>query len=345
VLQLSVSGSVIKKKLLTNMSHALLQSVKLAPKWGFRYLSGNPIGFIGLGNMGSNMAANLMKKGHSLVVYDINSAATEAAGKLGAKIATSPAEVAAQVDKVITMLPANQHVKDCYTGSGGVIESAKAGTILIDSSTVDPAVSKQVAEAASAKGLTFLDAPVSGGVPAAVAGTLTFMVGGSAEKCKEIEPVLLGMGGRVVHCGDVGAGEAAKICNNMLLGISMIGVAEAMNLGVKLGLDAKLLASIFNTSTGRCWSNEVYNPMPGVVENSPASRNYEGGFGTALMTKDLGLSQLAAAQVSAATPLGSLSHQIYRLLCTNGYGNKDFSAVLQFLREANDYQSNTKGNQ
>jgi len=179
----------------------------------------------------------------------------------------------------------------------------------------------------------YLDCPVSGGVVGAAAGTLTFMVGGDKSKVTEVSPLLLGMGAKVVHCGDIGSGQAAKICNNMLLGISMIGVSETMNLGIRMGLDAKLLADIINSSTGRCWSSEIYNPVPDIVANVPSCRKYKGGFGSALIAKDLGLAQNAAAESKSPTPLGSMTHQIYQLMCTQGYGELDFSAVYKFLQE------------
>jgi 3-hydroxyisobutyrate dehydrogenase len=213
---------------------------------------------------------------------------------------------------------------------------AKSGTIFVDSSTIDPDTSKRIATLAQTKGSSYLDCPVSGGVGAAKSGSLTFMVGGPAKDYKEIESLLLSMGSKVVHCGCVGSGQAAKICNNMLLGICMIGTAETMNLGVKMGLDPKLLASILNSSSGRCWSSEIYNPCPGVMDNVPASNDYEGGFGSALMRKDLGLAQNAASTTSAPTPLGALSYQIYQIMCSQGYKTKDFSSVFKFLQEIQD---------
>jgi 3-hydroxyisobutyrate dehydrogenase len=220
-----------------------------------------------------------------------------------------------------------------FTKFCNFLRGAKPGTLLLDSSTIDPDTSKDMAALAKAKGVTYLDCPVSGGVVAAKAGTLTFMVGGPSKEYSEIEMLLLGMGAKVVHCGQVGSGQAAKICNNMLLGITMIGTAETMNLGMRMGLDPKLLAGIINSSSGRCWSSEIYNPVPGVIETVPASNGYQGGFGTALMTKDLGLAQNAAGGSASPTPLGALSYQIYQMMCAQGYKSKDFSAVFKFLQD------------
>jgi len=234
------------------------------------------------------------------------------------------------------MLPAGPHVKTCYEGLDGLFAGSRPGSIFMDSSTIDADTAKEMADAATLKECTYFDSPVSGGVVAAKAGTLTFMVGGPKKEFKEIEPLLLKMGSKVVHCGEAGAGQAAKICNNMLLGICMIGTAETMNLGIKMGLDPKLLASIINSSSGRCWSSEMYNPVPGVVEKVPASRNYQGGFGTSLMRKDLGLAQNAAAGTGTSTPLGGLAYHIYQMMCSQGFSSKDFSSVFQFIQEKKD---------
>lgn len=283
--------------------------------------------------MGRNMAKNLLDKGHRLVVYDVYPEAIESLANHNAVPAQSPAEVAAQCDEIITMLPSSPHVREVYTGDKGIMSSVKTGSLLIDSSTIDPSVSKEMAKLADEKGATFIDAPVSGGVNAAKAGTLTFMVGGKESEVKAAESILLCMGKNVIHCGNVGCGEAAKICNNMMLAISMIGTSETMNLGIRLGLDAKVLNNILNVSSGKTWPSEVYSPVPGVMPNVPSSNKYEGGFGTALMTKDLGLAQNAATQTSSPTPLGSLAHQIYRLLLSNGLGKKDFSVIYQLIQE------------
>ncbi|XP_064471849.1 3-hydroxyisobutyrate dehydrogenase, mitochondrial-like [Ornithodoros turicata] len=298
-----------------------------------RNVSQVPLGFIGLGNMGSHMAKNLIKAGHRLVVYDVYPEAIEALSKMGAVPVQSPADVAGQCDNIITMLPSSPHVTAVYAGQRGILSNIKSGSLLIDSSTIDPSVSQDMAKLAEAKGATFIDAPVSGGVNAARDGTLTFMVGGKESEGKAAEEVLLCMGKNVIHCGSVGCGQAAKICNNMMLAISMIGCAETMNLGARLGLDPSVLNSILNVSSGKTWPSEVYSPVPGVMPNVPSSNNYNGGFGTALMTKDLGLAQTAATNTNSPTPLGSVSHQIYRLLLSKGLGQKDFSVVYQLIRE------------
>ncbi|XP_029167001.1 3-hydroxyisobutyrate dehydrogenase, mitochondrial [Nylanderia fulva] len=293
------------------------------------------IGFVGLGNMGGHMAKNLLKKSYKLIVYDLNKSAVTNLVEAGANSASNVAELSKEVEVIISMLPSNQHVLDVYTGENGVLSAAKKNVLLIDSSTVDPSVSQSVASQAQKYDLRFIDSPVSGGVNAAKDGTLTFMVGGSRTDFDHAQSILEVMGSRVVHCGDVGMGQAAKLCNNMLLAISMIGTAEAFNLGQKLGLDAKVLANIVNSSSGRCWSSDLYNPVPGILPNVPSSKNYEGGFGTTLMTKDLGLAQSAATRTQTPIPLGSLAHQIYRTIIAHGFSNKDFSVVYQFLKGKN----------
>ncbi|CAL8364260.1 unnamed protein product, partial [Arctogadus glacialis] len=245
----------------------------------------------------------------------------------------TPADVAEKADRILTMLPSSPNVIEVYTGANGILKKVKKGTLLIDSSTIDPAVSREMAVAAEKMGAVFMDAPVSGGVGAASLAKLTFMVGGPKEEYQAAEELLTCMGANVVYCGPVGTGQAAKICNNMLLAIGMIGTAETMNLGIRLGLDPKLLAQILNMSSGRCWSSDSYNPVPGVMEGVPSGNNYQGGFGTTLMAKDLGLAQSTATNTKTPVPLGSLAHQIYRVMCARGYANKDFSSVFQFLRE------------
>lgn len=290
------------------------------------------VGFIGLGNMGAHMAKNLLKKGYPVVANDVSPTTLQNLVEAGASKASSPADVVSQAKAVVTMLPASAHVQEVYKGNDGIFSKIKPGTLLIDSSTIDPSVARDVAAEAVKKGALFVDAPVSGGVNAARDGILTFMVGGETEAFERAKDILSSMGKNVVHCGSAGNGQAAKVCNNMLLGISMIGTAETMNLGVKLGLDPKLLAKILNMSSGRCWSSEVYNPCPGVVEGIPASNDYKGGFGSVLMAKDLGLAQNAALSTFSPTPMGSLALQIYRLMCNAGYSTKDFASVYQFLQ-------------
>jgi len=291
------------------------------------------IGFIGLGNMGHNMGMNLLKSGYNLVVYDVYPEAMEPFKSLGATAVTTPKLVAQQVTKIVTMLPSSPDVKEVYNGENGILRGVQEGSLLLDSSTIDPDVSKEMCKLAAEHKCTYMDAPVSGGVVAAKDGTLTFLVGGKESDFVVAEELLTNMAKNIVHCGGIGTGQAAKICNNMLLAISMIGTSEVMNLGTRLGLDKKMLAHILNISTGRCWSSELYNPCPGVVQGVPSSNDYQGGFGTQLMAKDLGLAQNASTATKSATPMGSLAHQLYRVMCNRGYGKLDFSSVYKFLRE------------
>lgn len=291
------------------------------------------IGFLGLGNMGGPMARNLLKAGHSLTVFDPSTEAVAALVEAGAKAAASPAAVAAStVEAIVTMLPAAAQVKQVYLGKDGLLAHVAPGVLLVDSSTIDPLSAREVAAQAAAQGNPLLDAPVSGGTGGAAAGTLTFMVGGSVQAFDQALPLLSAMGKNVVHCGDSGNGQVAKIANNMLLGISMIGVAEAMALGVSLGMDAKVLAGIINTSSGRCWSSEINNPFPGVLENAPAARGYSGGFGTDLMLKDLGLATEAARQARQPVLLGAAAQQLYQSFSLQGHGGLDFSAIIKLYR-------------
>jgi 3-hydroxyisobutyrate dehydrogenase len=291
------------------------------------------ISFIGLGNMGGPMARNLLKAGHALTVFDVVQANVDGLVAAGATAADSARHAAAQRDVVVTMLPSSPHVKSVYLGDDGVLAGATAGSVLIDSSTIDPATAREVAAAARERGHDMADAPVSGGTGGAEAGTLTFMVGATPELFERIKPLLSQMGKNIVNCGGAGTGQVAKICNNMLLGISMIGVAEAMNLGSALGIDPKVLASIINTSSGRCWSSDTYNPYPGVLPNAPASRGYTGGFGTDLMLKDLGLATDAAKQAKASVIMGATAQQLYQLLSSQGAGGLDFSAIINLLKK------------
>ncbi|KAL2080430.1 hypothetical protein ACEWY4_024223 [Coilia grayii] len=295
--------------------------------------SKTPVGFIGLGNMGTPMARNLLKNGYPVIATDSFPESCKELQDQGAQILDTPADVADKADRIITMLPSSPNVIEVYTGPNGILKRVKKGTLLIDSSTIDPSVSKEMAIAAEKAGSVFLDAPVSGGVGAASLAKLTFMVGGAEEEFKAAQELFTCMGDNVVYCGQVGAGQAAKMCNNLLLAIGMIGTAETMNLGIRLGLDPKLLAQILNMSSGRCWSSDSYNPVPGVMEGVPSANNYQGGYGTTLMAKDLGLAQTTATDTRTPIPLGALAHQIFRVMCARGYANKDFSSVFQFLRE------------
>jgi len=292
------------------------------------------IGFIGLGNMGAPMAHNLLKAGHQLSVFDLNAAAVENLVGAGALPVDSPTAIAqGNAELIITMLPAAAHVKSVYLGENGLIASSREGVMLIDCSTIDPHSAREVAKAAAEHGNPMLDAPVSGGTGGAAAGTLTFMVGGSDADFDRAQPILAAMGKNIVHCGAAGNGQVAKVANNMLLGISMIGVAEAMALGVSLGMDAKTLAGVINTSSGRCWSSDTYNPFPGVLDNVPSSRGYSGGFGSDLMLKDLGLATEAAKQVRQPVILGALAQQLYQSFSAQGHGGLDFSAIINQYRK------------
>lgn len=290
------------------------------------------IGFIGLGNMGAPMALNLLKAGHQLQVFDLVDTAVAELVKAGATSAASPKDIAAaRPDILITMLPASVHVRKVYLGDDGVLASVDPDVLLIDSSTIDPQTSRDVAAAAQKQGNAMLDAPVSGGTGGAKAGTLTFMVGGDQAAFDKARPILEQMGKNIVYCGGAGNGQVAKVANNMLLGISMIGAAEAMKLGVSLGMDPKVLAGIINTSSGRCWSTEVYNPWPGVVETAPASKDYTGGFGSDLMLKDLGLATEAARNAKVPVVMGATAQQLYQTFSSQGNGHLDFSAIIRSL--------------
>ena len=292
------------------------------------------IGFVGLGNMGHPMCRNLLKHGHELKVHDVlPELVKKLSGEKACSAAGSVAQCARGVDMVITMLPSSPHVRSVYFGAGGVLSNAKAGTPLVDCSTIDPMTAREAAAEAKALGCPMLDAPVSGGVGGAEAATLTFMVGGEAQDFENAKPVLQCMGKNIVHCGASGNGQVAKISNNMMLAIEMIATAEGMALAAKLGMDPKLFASIVNTSSGRCWSSDTYNPYPGVLENVPAARGYAGGFGADLMLKDLTLVTDAARSAKQPVMLGALAQQIYQKHSNDGHGTKDFSSViLQYLK-------------
>ena len=290
------------------------------------------IAFIGLGHMGGPMARNLLKAGHSLTVFDVVQRNVGALTAVGAAAAASAKLAAAGADLVITMLPSSPHVKSVYLGEDGVLAGATGGIPLVDSSTIDPHTARDVAAAAADRGNPMADAPVSGGTGGAENASLTFMVGAAPALFELIRPILAHMGKNVVHCGDSGTGQVAKICNNLLLGISMIGASEAMNLGASLGIDPKVLAGIINTSSGRCWSSDTYNPYPGVMDNVPAARGYTGGFGTDLMLKDLGLAADAARQAKQPVPMGAMAQQLYQLWSSRGAGGQDFSSIINLFK-------------
>jgi 3-hydroxyisobutyrate dehydrogenase len=289
------------------------------------------IGFIGLGNMGLPMVRNLSRAGHTLRAFDIAPACLEAAARAGATAIGSAAEAAAEAELVITMLPEGRHVRAVYLGPDGVIAASAPQALLIDCSTIDVATARAVSQAAMERDLEVVDAPVSGGVAGAENAALTFMVGGSETGFARARPVLLQMGKAVIHTGPSGNGQAAKICNNMLLGISMIGVAEAFVLAERLGLGADKLFEVSSRSSGQCWSLTNYCPVPGLVPSSPANRDYQAGFTAAMMAKDLRLAQDAAQSVDAPTPLGAGARQLYALFVNGGRGALDFSAIIKMV--------------
>jgi 3-hydroxyisobutyrate dehydrogenase len=292
------------------------------------------IGFIGLGNMGLPMAQNLVKAGHAVSGFDVNEASAGRLAEDGGTRAASAAEACKDAEIVITMLPAGEHVREVYLGDGGVLAAAAPGTLLIDSSTIDVESTREVAQAAAGQGLAMVDAPVSGGVAGAQAATLTFMVGGSDEAFERARPVLEKMGKTIVHAGGPGNGQAAKICNNMILGASMIVVSEAFLLAEKLGLEAQKLFDISSKSSGQCWSMTTYCPVPGPVPASPANRDYKAGFTAAMMLKDLKLAQAAARATRATTPLGAGAAAVYEQFVESGEGGVDFSGIIRYLRGA-----------
>ncbi|PPJ49462.1 3-hydroxyisobutyrate dehydrogenase [Rhizobium sp. KAs_5_22] len=287
------------------------------------------IAFIGLGNMGGPMAANLVKAGHVAKGFDLSAEILKTATASGVSPATSIKDAIAGADTVVTMLPKGAHVLSVW---GELVSAAKAGTLLIDCSTIDVESARKAHELAAGADCLSLDAPVSGGTGGASAGTLTFMAGGSDEAFASAKPILEAMGKKIVHCGGNGAGQAAKICNNMILGISMIGVCEAFALGEKLGLSHQALFDVASTSSGQCWSINTYCPVPGPVPTSPANNDYKPGFAAALMLKDLKLAQEAALAAGAATPLGAEAAQLFDLFDKQGHGGRDFSAIIEMLR-------------
>ncbi|MEZ5781001.1 MAG: 3-hydroxyisobutyrate dehydrogenase [Rhizobiaceae bacterium] len=287
------------------------------------------IGFIGLGNMGGPMAANLVKAGHTVQGFDLMPENLALAANNGITTMRDARSALEGAEVVVTMLPAGKHVLSVYEE---ITPWVASGALMIDCSTIDVESARKAHDIASRHGLLSIDAPVSGGTGGAAAGTLTFMAGGSTDAYSKAEPILQPMAGKIVHCGDPGAGQAAKICNNMILGISMLGVAEAFVLAEKLGLSHQSLFDVASTSSGQCWSLTTYCPVPGPVPNSPANRDYRPGFAAALMLKDLKLSQEAAQAAGAVTPLGAEATQLYALFNALGNGGTDFSGIIQFLR-------------
>ena len=297
---------------------------------------GTKIAFIGLGNMGGPMARNLIKNGYELTVYDLNKKALEEAVTAGAQAAGTAVEAVTGAQIVISMLPNGAIVKSLFLGKNGLIPHLNSDVLVIDSSTIAAADAREVAQACRQRGISMVDAPVSGGTAAAIAGTLTFICGGSNEDFARAEPILSAMGKNIFHAGESGAGQVAKICNNMLLAVHMIGTAEALNMGVSQGLDPSVLSEIMKASSGNNWSLQVYNPYPDVMENVPSSNGYQGGFMVDLMSKDLGLSQELASQSKSSTPMGSLATQLYQIHQNSGFGQFDFSSILKLMQKDND---------
>ncbi|MBA3836870.1 MAG: 3-hydroxyisobutyrate dehydrogenase [Zymomonas sp.] len=295
------------------------------------------IGFIGLGNMGGGMAANLAKAGHVVRAFDLSADALARARDAGCETLESAAAAAAGAEAVVTMLPAGAHVESVYRDA--VFGAAAPGTLLIDCSTIDVATARHVAEAAAGKGLIAVDAPVSGGIAAANAGTLTFMVGGTDAGYARAQPILAAMGRAVIHAGASGAGQAAKICNNMLLGATMVATCEAFLLAGKLGLDAQKFYDIASVSSGQSWSMTSYCPVPGVGPETPADRDYQGGFAVALMLKDLKLAAEAATTVAAQTPMGAQAAALYQAFADAGSAALDFSAIIKLLDQRSNAQA------
>lgn len=293
--------------------------------------SHSTIAFIGLGHMGGPMAANLVKAGYPVQAFDLVPAALEHARAAGASVAASAVDALKGAQVVISMLPASRHVEGLYLGDGGILERIEDGALVIDCSTIAPETSRKVEAAAAARGLAMLDAPVSGGTAGAAAGTLTFIVGGEAGALERARPVLSAMGKNIFHMGGAGAGQVAKLCNNMALGVIMAVTGEAIALGVAHGLDPKALSDMMAVSTSRSWATEVCNPWPGVLPNAPAARDYEGGFGNDLMLKDMGLAAEAAMGVGAMIPLGELARNLYAMNSRAGRGKLDFSSVVKLV--------------
>jgi 3-hydroxyisobutyrate dehydrogenase len=294
------------------------------------------IGFIGTGTMGQPMLANLVKKGFEVVAFDIVPAALDAAVRLGAARAGSPGAAAAAGDLTITMLPSSANVEAAYLGAGGIIDAAPSGRLCIDMSTIDPGASQRVAARLKERGLRFLDAPVSGGVGGAAAGTLAIMVGGDAADLEEARPALAAMGANIIHVGGVGAGEVAKLCNNLISGVAAVAVGEAFRIGEAFGVDPQVLTQVIAKSSGATWVMANMHPVPGIVESAASSRQYAPGFMTDLMAKDLGLAVGAARDKRVPVVVAPAAQQLYRIASSHGLGREDFTAVYKFLKPSSD---------
>jgi 3-hydroxyisobutyrate dehydrogenase len=294
------------------------------------------IAFIGTGTMGRPMLANLIRKGHEVIAYDVVPAALEAAVNAGAKAAVSTTEAATQGDLVVTMLPSSSHVESVYLGDGGIATSVPSGKLCVDMSTIDPAVSRRVADALKARHVRFIDAPVSGGVPRATDGTLAIMIGGETKDVEEARPVLAAMGANLIHVGAVGAGEVAKLCNNLIAGVSAVAVSEAFRIAEGFGIDQKILTDVISKSSGNTWVMGAAHPVPGMMPTAPASNDYAPGFMTDLMAKDLGLAVNAARELRVPVLVAPAAQQALRLASSHGWGRKDFTSIYAFLKPSSD---------
>ena len=290
------------------------------------------VGFVGTGTMGQPMVANLLKKDFVVVAYDVVPAALAAVVKLGARACGSAAEAATQTDLVVTMLPSSSHVEAVYLGAGGVLEGVAQGRLCVDMSTIDPAVSRRVAERLRQRGVRFIDAPVSGGVGGAEKATLAIMVGGEVTDLEEARPALAAMGANIIHVGPVGSGEVAKVCNNLIAGVAMVAVSEAFRIAEGFGVDPKVLTDVISKSSGNTWAMQHGHPVPGLVPTAAANRDYAPGFMTDLMAKDLGLAVNAARELRVPVVVAPAAQQVLRLASSHGYGRKDFSSVYAFLK-------------
>ena len=290
------------------------------------------IGFIGTGTMGRPMLANLIRKGFEVLAYDVVPAALDGAVKAGAKAASSTADAVRGVDLMVTMLPSSANVESVYLGKGGLLEAVATGKLCVDMSTIDPAVSRRVAQALAGKGIRFIDAPVSGGVPRATDGTLAIMIGGDGRDVEEARPALAAMGANLIHVGPVGAGEVAKICNNLIAGVSAVAVSEAFRIAEGFGIDHKILTEVISKSSGNTWVMGAAHPVPGMMPSAPSSHDYEPGFMTDLMAKDLGLAVNAARELRVPVLVSPAAQQALRLASSHGLGRKDFTSIYQFLK-------------
>jgi 3-hydroxyisobutyrate dehydrogenase len=294
------------------------------------------IGFIGVGTMGLPMARNLLQKGFAVTAYDRSAEAVKAAAEAGMTAVASTAEAVAAADIVITMLPSSPHVESVYTGDGGVLAAARKGTLCVDMSTIDPAVSRRVASAARERGVRFVDAPVSGGVPRAVEGALAIMVGGDPEDVKEAHPALSAMGANVIHVGPVGSGEVAKLCNNLIAGVAAVALSEAFRIAEGFGVDLRVVTEVISKSSGNTWVMEHMHPVPGLVAKAASTNEYRPGFMTDLMCKDLGLAVDAARALRVPVFVAPAAQQLYRLASSHGLGQKDFTSVYSFLKSSSE---------